>query len=76
MLIKLPFFNPPYCFFDKIFGELGERVTDAAHGMLSSALTKLGTLLTGWVTAVPKAFLFIIITVVASVFFALDLGKI
>lgn len=63
-------------FFDKIFGELGERVTDAAHGMLNTVLSRLGGLLTGWVGAVPKAFLFIIITVVASVFFALDLGKI
>ena len=63
-------------FFDRLFGELGDRVEDAAHGMLSSVLSQLGGFLTVWVGAVPKAFLFIIITVVASVFFALDLGNI
>ena len=60
----------------ELFGELGERVAEAFYGVLSAFLTRLGGLLTSFVGAVPRGFLFVVITVVSSVFFALDLEKI
>jgi len=56
-----------------ILGSLGEELSSAVYSIFSSAFSGLGAVLSSMVSAVPKLFFFVIITVVASVYFALDL---
>ncbi|MBR7117666.1 MAG: AI-2E family transporter [Clostridia bacterium] len=62
--------------FGGIFDKLGERVADVFYELLISLAAKLGSVVTSWVGAVPKILLFILITVIASVYFALDLERV
>lgn len=56
--------------------ELVSRITDAIHGMLTNALTALGTAVTSFAASIPRAILFVVVTVIAVVYFNLDLERI
>ena len=58
---------------NKFFDTFGDRLGDVFYELLISVATALGKAITSWVGAVPKILLFILITVIASVYFALDL---
>ena len=60
-------------FGDVIPDELAQRIGDAIHGLLTSALTAIGTAVTGFAAAIPGAVLFLVVTVIAVVYFTLDL---
>ena len=53
--------------------DLGDKLKDAAYHLVTSVVGSLASSLSGFVTAVPRALLFIVITVIASVYFALEL---
>ena len=63
-------------FGDMIPDELAQRIGDAIHGLLTSALGSIGTAVTGFAAAVPRAVLFLVVTVIAVVYFTLDLERI
>ncbi len=56
--------------------EVEEGITDSLMGIVSSLLGSLGGALTGLVAAVPHIALTVVITVIATVYFALDLERI
>lgn len=56
-----------------IFDSFGERLSDVFYELLVSVASRLGGAVTSLIGAVPRALLFILITVIASVYFALDL---
>lgn len=68
--------------FGKLFGdaeftpELIERLSDAASGLLSEVLSRLASGLTAFVSSVPRILLFIIVTAISAVYFAVDLEAI
>ena len=59
-----------------IFDSFGERLSDVFYELLVSIAGTLGGAVTSLIGAVPKVLLFILITVIASVYFALDLEAI
>ena len=59
-----------------LFESFGDRVADVFYELLISLATSLGGAVTGLLGAVPKVLLFVLITVIASVYFALDLERI
>ena len=70
---------------DRLFGLLGslelspeieESITEALSGMVGSLLSSVGSALTGVAAQIPGILLFIVITVIAAVYFALDLERI
>ena len=63
-------------FGDGIPEELAERISSAISGMLSSAFGWLASAVTSWVGGVPKALLFLLVTVISLVYFSLDLERI
>ena len=60
-------------FGDVIPDELARRIGDALHGLLTSALSAIGSAVTGFAAAIPRAVLFLVVTVIAVVYFTLDL---
>ena len=56
--------------------ELEVKIGEAVENMLSSALSGVGSLLTAFAASLPGVFIFLLITVIASVYFSLDLDKI
>lgn len=69
--------NPGIPFFgDVIPEELAQKISDAVGTVLTSALSSLGSWVTSLVGAVPGVLLFILVTVIALVYFALDLERI
>lgn len=60
-------------FFGKSFDELGALLSNSLGGILSSFLDRLGAFLTGFVGAIPGAVLSVIVTLIASVYFSIDL---
>ena len=56
--------------------ELKDTVAKAFSGIVTTLLTSLGGGLTSVAGAIPKILLFIVITVISAVYFALDLEKI
>lgn len=56
--------------------ELEDTVTKAFSGIVTTLLTSLGTALSSVAGAIPRILLFIVITVIAAIYFALDLEKI
>lgn len=65
----------------KIFGEsiseeLSEKISEVIGNLLSSLFSFLGSFVTGVVGGVPKAMLFLLVTVIALVYFSLDLERI
>ena len=63
-------------FFGKSFDELGALLSNSLGGILSSFLDRLGAFLTGFVGAIPGAVLSVIVTLIASVYFSIDLEKV
>ena len=70
--------NPLSGFFGDSEGalELEVKIGEAVENMLSSALSGVGSLLTAFAASLPGVFIFLLITVIASVYFSLDLDKI
>lgn len=60
----------------ELFSSFGDRVADVFYEIIVSAAGTLGGALSGLIGAVPKAILFIIVAVIASIYFALDLERI
>lgn len=59
-----------------ILGKIGEGVGDAVIALLSSVAESLGSFVSGFVGAIPRALLFLLVTVISSVYLSLDLEKI
>lgn len=59
-----------------ILGKIGEGVGDAVLSLLSSVAETLGSFLSVFVGTIPRALLFLLVTVISSVYFSLDLDKI
>lgn len=62
--------------FGRIFGELGEYVAEGIYKLAISLLTTVAGAVSTFAVFVPKALFFILITVIASVYFAYDLERI
>lgn len=63
-------------FGDGIPPELAERISEAVRSMLSSTLASLAGAVTLWVSVVPRAFIFLIVTLISLVYFNLELERI
>ena len=55
---------------------IGESIKEGIQGLISKLVSSLGSLVASFAAAVPKSFLFIVVTVISIVYFALDLEKI
>ena len=66
----------PPIFGSVISEELANHISEAFNGMLSSALSRLGEAVTSAIGSVPKIFLFTAVTLIALIYFSLDLEKI
>ena len=56
--------------------ELAQRISSAIETMLSTALSRLAASVTSWVSVVPGALLFMLVTAISLVYFSLDLERI
>ena len=63
-------------FGDGIPDALAEKISSAISSMVSSALGGLASAVTSWVGFVPNFLLFILITIISLIYFALDLERI
>ena len=63
-------------FFNRLFGELGDYIADAVYRVATSMLSSLGSLLSGIVTVVPRILFFMLVSVIASAYFAIGLEDI
>ncbi|MBR2930856.1 MAG: AI-2E family transporter [Clostridia bacterium] len=63
-------------FLGGILDSLGERIADVFYELVISVVSGLGSAITGVLGAIPGTLLFILVTVIASVYFALDLERI
>ena len=63
-------------FFGRLFGDFGDYVADALYRVAMSMLSTLGSALSAVVSAVPKAMFFLLISVIASGYFAIGLEEI
>lgn len=63
-------------FGDALPEELAKRISDALGELLSSALSGIAAAVTSWVGAVPRVLLFLLVTLISLIFFAIDLEKI
>lgn len=65
---------------ESIFGgipsELRDQISSATSQMLSAALSGLASAVTAWVGSVPSILFFLLVTVIATVYLALDLERI
>ena len=60
-------------FFGRLFGDLTDYVADALYRLGMSLLTSLGSALSSLVYGVPRVLFFILVSVIASVYFAVGL---
>lgn len=60
-------------FFGGVFDSFGNAVGEVFYNFIISIATALGTMVTSWVSAVPKVVLFLVVTVISTVYFALEL---
>ena len=60
----------------RFFGDFSEYVADALYRVAMSMLSTVGSVLSSVVSAVPKALFFILISVIASFYFAIGLEEI
>ena len=60
----------------RLFGNFGDYVADAIYSILTTMLTSFGTALSGLVSAVPKVLLFMLVSVIASAYFAVSLEEV
>ena len=56
--------------------ELATKISDALGRMLTEAFTGLASALTSWVSVVPRALLFLLVSLISLVYFSLDLENI
>lgn len=63
-------------FFSRIFGGFGEYVTEGIYKLLASFASTLAGAISSVATAIPRALFFALITVIAAIYFALDLERI
>lgn len=56
--------------------ELAAKMSDAFGELISSALSRLADGITSFASGVPKAMFFIVVTLIAIIYFAIDLDKI
>ena len=63
-------------FLGNLFGELTDEITSAIYSFAISLLGKLAGVISGIISAIPRALLFIIVTIISTVYFAWDLDKI
>lgn len=56
--------------------ELAKTLGESLKGFISSAMSAVGTWATGFVKGLPTAFLFLLVTVISIIYFALDFDKI
>ena len=61
---------------NRIFGDFSERVADLAYNIVTSALSSFGGVISSIVSLVPRALLFILITIISAIYFSLDLERI
>lgn len=66
----------PSGFFGRLFGELGDYIADAVYRVTSSMLSALGGVVTAIVSAVPRVLFFLLVSVIASAYFALSLEEV
>ncbi len=72
----LSLLSPLTSLFREDGGELSSLVSDAVGRLLSRLLDGVGTVLSSIVFAVPDLFLFLIVTVIGSLYFAYDLERV
>ena len=60
-------------FLGGVLGELGKTLGDALYQMIMSVVSSLGEVLSRWVGVVPRLILSVLFTVIASIYFSLDL---
>ena len=63
-------------FFGRLFGDFGDYVADAVYRVAMSMLSVLGSGLSSVISAVPKTLFFLLISVIASAYFAIGLEEI
>ena len=63
-------------FIGKLFGNFGDYVADALYSLMTSALSRVGAWLSALASAVPKCLLFVLVTVIASAYFAVYLEQV
>ena len=69
--------NPELPFFGDGFSEeLAAQIGEALSGMIASLLTSLASAVTGWISAIPNLLLFLLATIIALIYFAIDLERI
>lgn len=56
--------------------ELEKHISEALSGMITSLLSGIVSGLTSFITSVPKALIFVLVTVISSIYFSLDLENI
>jgi len=59
--------------FGELFSTFGETLSGAFYEVAVSLLSGIGGALSGFVGAVPKLLIFLLVTVISSIYFALDL---
>ena len=60
----------------RLLGEVGDYVADAVYRVAASMLTGLGAWLTSAVSAVPRVLFFLLVSVIASAYFAISLEEV
>lgn len=61
---------------DRIFGALGGTVTEGIYTAVSSLFGNLLSAVSAIASGIPRAFLFVVITLIATLYFAIDLERI
>ncbi len=63
-------------FGDKLDPELAARISEAFGNTVSAILGRIASSVTGWVSAVPNALLYLVVTVISLIYFSIDLERI
>ena len=63
-------------FFSRIFGGFGEYVTEGIYKLIASFAATLASAISSVATAIPRVLFFALVTVIAAIYFALDLERI
>ena len=69
-------FTSPEGLFGRLFGNFSSYVADALYSVFTSMLNSLGSIVSTAVSVIPKSLLFIVITVIASAYFAVGLEEV
>ncbi|MBQ7363868.1 MAG: AI-2E family transporter [Clostridia bacterium] len=62
--------------FESLFGTFGDTLTDAIYDIAVSLLGGLWGAASSLIESIPRVFLFIVITVISTVYFAIDLERV